>query len=534
MGCLLILTGLIVMTGYVKYIEAKILDTGYDASRLEQKLLENIDDSNETMAAEINGLEQYQDYAQKAVVQAQENNNHYAFFFHADWCSTCKTVEKDILLHIESLPDKSVIFKVDFDTANQIKKDFNVLTQTTFIFFDPKGNIIDRKFNPSIERIVQSLSGNVNQAIKPSYNSNTTSSMKAIKNKKETFGSSKEYFEFLTKNPSLKQATFAGGCFWCIEGPFEAEDGVVEAFSGYSGGNIKNPSYEQVSGGRTGAREAITVFYNPEIISYQTLLEIYWRQIDPSDADGQLADRGTHYTTAVFYHDDSQKQAAEKSKQELEKSGKFPKIATIIAAFKSFYLAEEYHQDYYKKSSDHYKKYKSGSGRERNIEKNSKTFDKIFNDASKHSYAKPDVGKIKSILSDESYAVTQEGATERPFTNRYWDNKEPGIYVDVVTGEPLFSSTDKFDSGTGWPSFAKPIDDNFVMQKSDNKLSVTRTEVKSKMGNSHLGHVFNDGPKDKGGMRYCINSAALRFVPLNKMKQEGYEKYLSLFNAHKP
>jgi peptide methionine sulfoxide reductase msrA/msrB len=357
--------------------------------------------------------------------------------------------------------------------------------------------------------------------------------MKEIKKQKNTFNSSKEYFEFLAKQKSLKQATFAGGCFWCIEGPFEAEDGVVEAFTGYAGGSIKNPTYEQVSSGMTDAREAVNVFYNPDIVSYQKLLEIYWRQIDPTDEGGQFADRGMHYTTAIFYHNDLQKEYAQNSKKELENSGKFSKISTIIIPFKIFYLAEEYHQDYYKKSADHYKQYKSGSGREKNIKNNLKIFDKIFNNNLESSYTKPDANTIKSMLNDESYAVTQESATERPFYNKYWDNYEPGIYVDIVTGEPLFSSVDKFDSGTGWPSFTRVIDDNFIMEKEDRKLAVTRIEVKSKMGNSHLGHLFKDGPKDKGGMRYCINSAALNFIPLNKMKDSGYEKYLSLFNSNK-
>jgi peptide methionine sulfoxide reductase msrA/msrB len=529
MGILLIILGLLVITGYTKLIETNVLNSGYNATNMEQELLDNIQFVNSNSLTQNNVTDKYQDYSPEKVEQMQTKIYRYAFFFHASWCNTCHALEKTIFDNINKLPEKSVIFKVDYDLENQLKKTLNILTQTTVVFFDEQGNVIDRKINPSFERIIQSLSGNTINNKKSYLDPIVKKSIKKLKDEKKNYRTAKEYLDFLTKEESLSQATFAGGCFWCLEAPFEAEDGVIETFNGYAGGNVVNPSYQEVSNGKTGAREAVNVFYDPRIISHEELLEIYWRQIDPTDAGGQFADRGTQYTTAIYYRDDKEKEIAQNSKKALENSGKFSQIASEIVPFESFYLAEEYHQDYYKKSADRYHSYKIRSGRERTIEKNSQTFNVIF-DNSEQLYVKPSDNKVKSILDGEAYAVTQEGATEKPFNNAYWDNHAHGIYVDVVTGEPLFSSTHKFDSRTGWPSFTQPIDDNFVIEKEDNKMIVSRTEVKSKIGDSHLGHVFNDGPKDKGGMRYCINSAALRFIPLEKMEEKGYKKYVSLFN----
>lgn len=529
MGVLLILVGITIITGYNKIIESKILNTGCSVSQIEENLLKAPPKNTQNKTQEFSQQEKYRGYSPEKVLQAQQNGYSYAFFFHADWCSTCQSLEKKILSQKEKLPKKSIIFKVNYDTENKLKKEFNVLTQTTVLFFEEKGTLVDRKINPSFERIINGLSQKKDPNISFTQKKNMKESIQKQKEAKKTFKTAKEYFEFLQKESSLQQATLAGGCFWCLEAPFEAENGVIESFSGYAGGTIENPTYEEVSSGKTGAREAVDIFYDPEIISYEELLEIYWRQIDPTDAGGQFGDRGTHYTTAIFYRNEDQKETAINSKTRLNNTEKFSTIATLILPFESFYLAEEYHQDYYKKSADHYSKYKIGSGRAANIKKNEKTFDEIFIKNEEPSYTKPKENEIQSILNDKSYAVTQKGETEKPFENEYWDNHDPGIYVDIVTGEPLFSSTDKFESGTGWPSFTRPIDDHFIIQEDDNKLNISRTEIKSKIGNSHLGHVFNDGPKEKGGMRYCINSAALRFIPLENMESEGYEKYLSLF-----
>jgi peptide methionine sulfoxide reductase msrA/msrB len=352
--------------------------------------------------------------------------------------------------------------------------------------------------------------------------------------------------QYAPSDPSLKVAMFAGGCFWCVEAGFEQIPGVVEAVSGYSGGIEKNPNYQQVASGATGHTEAVQVYYDPQVITYEGLLQALWRMMDPTDVDGQFVDRGKQYRPAIFFHNAEQKRSAEASIQALQNSGRYDKpVALEVTPLKSFYDAEEYHQDYYKKNPIRYKYYTFNSGRYQFI-------DKVWGKDREIDYAQyrpktseaadtgqrggfdqqafktPSDEQLRKKLTSTQYKVTQQDATEPSFDNKYWDEKRVGIYVDVVSGEPLFLSTDKYKSGTGWPSFVRPISSNAVVEREDRSwYGGVRTEIRSALADSHSGHVFKDGPKPTG-LRYCMNSAALRFILKADMDEAGYGQYVDL------
>jgi len=384
--------------------------------------------------------------------------------------------------------------------------------------------------------------------------------LKSIAN--DSFEAENSTYESTTQvleNPSNQSlATFAGGCFWCVEAAFEEVPGVSAVISGYTGGKEASPNYRQVASGATGHTEAVQVHYDSSVITYEGLLEVLWRTANPTDIKGQYVDRGRQYRPEIFFHNERQQQAAIKSKQNLIDSGRYddPVVIAITEASK-FYPAEEYHQDYYKKNPVRYKFYTRNSGRYQFIDgvwpegrkvdfskfRPAKTDTMMEKDTDQNSgkpneefdvsqFVKPSDEELRQTLSKLEYHVTQKDGTERPFANALHDEKRAGLYVDIVSGEPLFSSTDKFNSGTGWPSFTRPISDGVLIEKTDRSLLSVRTEIRSAVADSHLGHVFADGPAPTG-LRYCMNSASMRFIPVEQMLKSGYGAYINRVTSGK-
>ena len=331
-----------------------------------------------------------------------------------------------------------------------------------------------------------------------------------------------------------KTAILAGGCFWCVESDFEKLPGVLGVISGYSGGTLENPSYANYAEG--GHREVVEVSYDPARVSFANLVEYLIKHSDPTDPKGSFYDRGRQYSPAVYFETEEERKAALKVFDAINKLGVYEKpLALELLPIMPFYPAEEYHQDYARNNYLKYSYYRNASGRDGFIQKHwgentvpSLTSDNIGN---YENFNKPPEEALREQLTPLQYQVTQENGTEQAFDNEYWNNEKEGIYVDIISGEPLFSSLDKFDSGTGWPSFTKPLEPANVVLLEDNILFYKRVEVRSRFADSHLGHIFKDGPPEKGGLRYCMNSAALRFIAKEDLEEQGYGQYLSLFKS---
>lgn len=322
---------------------------------------------------------------------------------------------------------------------------------------------------------------------------------------------------------SHREIWLAGGCFWGLEAYMEKLNGVVYADVGYANGNTENPTYEQVCYNNTGHAEAVYVQYDPKHIDLATLLTYFFKVVDPTTLNRQGNDRGIQYRSGIYYKDPTDQAVIDQviAKEQLKHSAK---IVTEVAPLRNYYVAEEYHQQYLAKNPGGYCHIDLSS-----LNKDPRAKGNAVAAAQPQpNYVKPRSEEIRQKLTDKQYQVTQKSGTEAPFDNEYWNNHEPGLYVDVVTGEPLFSSRDKYDSGSGWPSFTKPIAPDAVVNKTDRSLFMERVETRSRVGESHLGHVFNDGPAEKGGLRYCMNSASLRFIPLAQMAEQGYGEFIPL------
>lgn len=481
-GALIIVVGLLVLTGFDKKLETAILDSGYGA----------------TINFEENLIERFapQSSSRQEPVSLRE----------ADTVST---------------PDEAA--QTETTQTNLVQGSIqNPGSEISLASASDKGS------NQILETETEADQGSLGSEQSSALDQNSASTAPSA-----------------TDPSELETLTLAGGCFWCTEAYLQVEEGVISAVSGYAGGTAENATYLQVANGQTQHREAVQVTFDPAIISAEEILDTFWGHIDPTDAGGQFADRGSHYTTAIYYANETQRALAEDSKARLENSGLFTEtIATEILSFTTFFQAEEYHQDYFLKASDHYERYKKASGRAGFVEgtwardaaiaffeQESQTvpaslaqFKQSDND---YNYTDEEIEELLKNLDPLAYHVVAENGTEAPFNNAYWDNKADGIYVDIVTGKPLFSSTHKYDSGTGWPSFWRTIDDDSVTMHADNSLSIERTEIRSEGG--HVGHVFEDGPIEEGGRRFCTNSASLSFVPKAEMAERGYAQYLHFF-----
>lgn len=367
--------------------------------------------------------------------------------------------------------------------------------------------------------------------------------------------------------PGRASAVFAGGCFWCVESDFEKVPGIIDIIAGYSGGRSKNPTYKNYASG--GHREAVFIVYDPTKITYAGLVEYLLKHIDPTDRTGSFIDKGLQYTAAIYYETPEEKAEAQRVIKAIDDMKVLRGRVTVpVLPRQAFWPAEEYHQDYHSNNAEKYGTYRMTCGRDNFVQKiwgaaaNQLTIPGAFPDESQIAKVKQDIAdaaqsknsqplsqdkeksqqawmqfkkpsdrELRKKLTAVQFDVTQKKGTEIAFRNPFWNNHDEGLYVDIVSGEPLFASTDKFDSGTGWPSFVKPVDPRLIVSLEDRSELPVRTEVRSRIADSHLGHVFTDGPVERGGLRYCINSASLRFIPKRKLEAEGYGEFLSIFES---
>ncbi|AIL32426.1 bifunctional peptide-methionine (S)-S-oxide reductase MsrA/peptide-methionine (R)-S-oxide reductase MsrB [Basilea psittacipulmonis] len=396
--------------------------------------------------------------------------------------------------------------KVLLDTKGTLSRTLNIRAYPSWALFDEKGHLV-RVIKGSISK-VQALA----------LIDNPQADLKSVQEKANRV-TKKEVIDPMYQ----KTIYLAGGCFWGVEAYFERIDGVIDAVSGYANGRTENPKYEDVIYRHTGHAETVKVTFDTRRLSLADILQYYFRVIDPTSLNKQGNDRGTQYRTGVYYTDEKDKAVIDAALANEQKKYTKPLVVENLP-LRNFYLAEDYHQDYLKKNPNGYCHIDISLAdrpleRGTNIDKPVRFWE---------TYEKPSDNELRQQLSNEQYRITQKNGTEYAFSHAYDHLFEPGLYVDIVSGEPLFTSTDKYDSGCGWPSFTQPIQAQAITEHEDLSYNMRRIEVRSRYADSHLGHVFPDGPSDKGGLRYCINGASLRFIPLEQMAAEGYAEFIPL------